>query len=63
MKKDGRGGPRPGSGRKAYNPEDKRVQMVVTIDKVTRERLKDAAAQKNMRVGRLLDKMAEDLDK
>ena len=32
-----RGGSRPGSGRKPVDPEDKRVQMVITIDRDTRD--------------------------
>lgn len=49
------GGARPGSGRKPADPEDKRVQMVITIDRDTKERLKARAKEKNVRVGRLID--------
>ncbi len=49
------GGARPGSGRKPADPEDKRVQMVITIDRDTKEKLKARAKEKNVRVGRLID--------
>jgi hypothetical protein len=49
------GGARPGSGRKPVNPEDKRVQMVITIDRDTRDRLKAMAKEQHVRVGRLID--------
>ena len=50
------GGARPGSGRKPANPKDKRVQMVITIDQETRDKLKARAKEQNVRVGRLIDK-------
>ena len=50
------GGARPGSGRKpAADPKDKRVQMVITIDRETRDRLKARAKEQHVRVGRLID--------
>lgn len=49
------GGARPGSGRKPTDPENKRVQMVITIDRDTKEKLKARAKEKNVRVGRLID--------
>ena len=55
------GGARPGSGRKA-DPEGKRVQMVVTVDRKTRDTLKRVAEDRGIRVGRLLDQVAKDLD-
>lgn len=47
------GGARPGAGRKAVS--DKRVQMTITIDRETRDRLKAMAKQQHVRVGRLVD--------
>ena len=54
-----RGGARPGSGRKPADPKDKRVQMVITIDRETRDRLKEKAKEKHVRVGRLIDEWSE----
>jgi hypothetical protein len=49
------GGARPGSGRKPADPKDKRVQMVITIDQETRDKLKAMAKEQHVRVGRLID--------
>lgn len=49
------GGARPGSGRKPADPKDKRVQMVITIEPETRDKLKAKAREKHVRVGRLID--------
>lgn len=49
------GGARPGSGRKPMNPDEKRVQMMVTIDQETRDKLKARAKEQHVRVGRLID--------
>ena len=49
------GGARPGSGRKPADPEDKRVQMVITIDRETRDKLKAMAKVLHVRVGRMID--------
>lgn len=49
------GGARPGSGRKPADPKDKRVQMVITVDRDTREKLKARAKEQHVRVGRLID--------
>ena len=44
------GGARPGAGRKPADPEDKRVQMVITIDRETRDKLKARAKEQHVRV-------------
>ena len=49
------GGARPGSGRKPADSEDKRVQMVITVDRETRDKLKARAKEQYVRVGRLVD--------
>ena len=49
------GGARPGSGRKPADPKEKRVQMVITIDQDTKEKLKARAKEQHVRVGRLID--------
>ena len=53
------GGARSGAGRKPVNPEDKRVQMVITIDRDTREKLKAISKARNIRIGRLIDEMVK----
>ena len=54
------GGARPGSGRKPALPEEKRVQMVITIDRDTREKLRAICKARRMRIGRLIDEMVRD---
>ena len=49
------GGARPGSGRKPLPKDEKRVQMVITIDRDTRDKLKARAKEQHVRVGRLID--------
>ena len=49
------GGARPGSGRKPAEQKDKRVQMTVTVDRETRDKLKARAKEQHVRVGRLVD--------
>ena len=53
------GGARPGSGRKPADPKDKRVQMVITIDRETRDTLKAISKARRMRVGRIVDEMVK----
>ena len=53
------GGARPGAGRKPAG-DDKRVQMVITIDRETRDRLKAMAKEQHVRVGRLIDEWVND---
>lgn len=54
-----RGGARPGSGRKPLPKDEKRVQMVITIDRETRDKLKAMAKEQHVRVGRLIDEWME----
>lgn len=51
------GGARPGAGRKAVS--EKRVQMVITIDRETRDTLKAISKERKMRVGRIVDEMVK----
>lgn len=60
MKEKTWGGARPGSGRKSVDPKYKRVQMVITIDQETRDKLKAMAKEQHVRVGRLIDKWVND---
>lgn len=53
------GGARPGSGRKPTAPEYKRVQMVITVDKDTRDKLIAICKARKIRIGRLIDEMVK----
>ena len=53
------GGARFGAGRKPVDPEDKRVQMVITINRDTREELKAISRARKIRIGRLIDEMVK----
>ena len=53
------GGARSGAGRKAIDPEDKRVQIVITIDQDTRDKLKAISMARKIRIGRLIDEMVK----
>lgn len=53
------GGARPGSGRKLADPEDKRVQLVITIDRDTMEKLRAISRARKIRIGRLVDEMVK----
>ena len=55
MSEKTRGGARPGSGRKPLPKDEKRVQMVITIDRETWDKLKARAKEQHLRVGRLID--------
>ena len=54
------GGARSGAGRKPVKPEGKRVQMVITIDRETRDKLKAMAKEMHIRVGRLIDSLVDE---
>lgn len=53
------GGARSGAGRKPVDLEDKRVQMVISIDRDTREKLKAISRARKIRIGRLIDEMVK----
>lgn len=53
------GGARPGSGRKPADPKDKRVQMVITIDRETRDFIKNFSRERRIRPGRLIDDLVQ----
>lgn len=63
MKADNRGGHRQGAGRKAADPQDKRVQMVITIDRHTRDVLHEVSRGCGVRPGRIIDNLVKDLEK
>lgn len=60
MKQETRGGKRAGAGRKAKETEDKRVNMVVTVDRETRERLRAISKARNTRPGKIIDEMVKE---
>lgn len=51
------GGYRPGAGRKAV--ANKRVQVTATVERGTRDTIKDYCKAKQTRLGRLLDTMVK----
>lgn len=51
------GGARPGSGRKSVSPEEKKVQMVITVEPDTKDRLKRLAEVRQTTPGRLIDQI------
>ena len=53
------GGARPGAGRRPADPEDKRVQLVITIDRDTMEKLRAISRARKIRIGRLIDEMVK----
>ena len=57
MTKNTWGGARPGSGRKPLPKDEKRVQMVITIDRETRDKLKARAKEQHVRVGMVIDNL------
>lgn len=52
-----RGGARAGAGRKPLPKDEKRVQMVITVDRETRDKLKARAKEQHLRVGRVIDNL------
>ena len=56
-----RGGSRPGCGRKPVHPGIKRVQTTISVSQVTRERIRILAKNKNIRIGRVIDRVVEEL--
>lgn len=59
MKESTWGGARPGAGRKSADPEDKRVQITISIDRDTRDKLKAICKARKIRAGRLIDEMVK----
>ena len=59
MKEEKRGGARPGSGRKAIDPDEKRVQMVISVDKDTRSKLKAISRVRGIKPGKIVDEMVK----
>lgn len=53
------GGRRTGSGRKATSPEEKRVQICITISQETKEILKDKSQEAGVTIGRYIETMVK----
>ena len=58
-----RGGSRPGCGRKPVHPGIKRVQTTISVTQETRARIRILAKNKNIRIGRVIDRVVEELYK
>ena len=61
--KETRGGSRPGCGRKPIHPGIKRVQTTISVTQETRARIRNLAKNKNIRIGRVIDRVVEELYK
>ena len=60
--KDNRGGARPGAGRKPQDPDTKRVQMVISVSRHTRDILQEIYRDMGERPGRVIDRLIKDLE-
>ena len=60
--KDNRGGARPGAGRKPADPETKRVQMVISVSRHTRDILNETSKGCGIKPGRIIDNLVKDLE-
>ena len=56
-----RGGSRPRSGRKPVHPGIKRVQTTISVTQETREKIRLLAKNNNIRIGRVIDRVVEEL--
>lgn len=56
-----RGGSRPGCGRKPVHPGIKRVQTTISVTQKTREKIRLLAKNNNIRIGRVIDRVVEEL--
>lgn len=59
--KETRGGSRPGCGRKPVHPGIKRVQTTISVSQETRRRIRILAREKNIRIGRVIDLVVDEL--
>ena len=60
MSKDNRGGARPGAGRKAYDPEQKRIHITISVHRDTRDKLNAISRARGISPGRVVDEMVKD---
>lgn len=51
------GGARPGAGRKALHPEQRRVTLGARVTPQTKERLADMAAEQGVTIGRIIEEL------
>lgn len=59
--KETRGGSRSGSGRKSVNLKVKRVQTTISVAPGTRDKIRFLAKEKNIRIGRIIDQVVDDI--
>lgn len=59
--KETRGGSRPGCGRKPVHPGINRVQTTISVSQETRKRIRILAREKNIRIGRVIDRVVDEL--
>ena len=60
-KVENRGGKRVGCGRKSIRPSEKRVQTTISVAPETREKIRFLAKKKNIRIGRIIDQVVDDI--
>lgn len=56
-----RGGKRVGCGRKSIRPSEKRVQTTISVAPETRDKIRFLAKKKNIRIGRIIDQVVDDI--
>ena len=56
-----RGGKRVGCGRKSIRPSEKRVQTTISVAPETREKIRFLAKKKNIRIGRIIDQVVDEI--
>lgn len=62
IRKENRGGKRPGAGRKKMNPDEMRVQMVITISPAIKDRIKTISKQLGISPGRYIEQVINSSD-
>lgn len=53
------GGARPGAGRKPADPEEKRVQITISVNRETKDKLNAISKARRMKPGRIIDEMVK----
>ena len=58
---ESRGGKRLGCGRKSIRPSEKLVETTISVAPETREKIRVLAKKKNIRIGRIIDQVVDDI--
>ena len=58
---ENRGGKRVGCGRKSIRSSEKRVQTTISVAPGTRDKIRFLAKEKNIRIGRIIDQVVDDV--